>query len=66
MLQTNPYWTSYHPHAATFLSAVDSMYFRNGVAAATAAGLPVARPVIPRVFMPGMPQNVSPLPPPAH
>ncbi|PVD22192.1 hypothetical protein C0Q70_17997 [Pomacea canaliculata] len=66
MLQTNPYWASYHPHhAAALLSSVDSMYLRNGMAAAAAvAALPVTRPVIPRVFMPGIAQNVSPLPPP--
>ena len=63
MLQTNPYWAAYHPHAASLLTGVDSMYYRNSMAAAAAAGLPMARPVLPRVFVPSMPQNVSPLPP---
>ena len=63
MLQSNPYWAAYHPHAASLLSGVDSMYYRNSMAAA-AASLPMARPILPRVFMPAMPQNLSPLPPP--
>ncbi|GFS27046.1 Barh homeobox protein [Elysia marginata] len=31
MLQTNPYWASYHPHAAALLQSMDSLYYRHGV-----------------------------------
>ena len=64
MLQSNPYWAAYHPHAAYLLSGVDSMYYRNSTAAAAASLPGMARPVHPRVFMPAMPQGLSQLPPP--
>ncbi|KAK7095491.1 barH-like 1 homeobox protein [Littorina saxatilis] len=62
MLQTNPYWASYHPHMASIISGVDSVYYRS--MAAAAATMPAVGRPMPRVYMPPMPQNVSPLPPP--
>ncbi|GFO16780.1 Barh homeobox protein [Plakobranchus ocellatus] len=40
MLQTNPYWASYHPHAAALLQSMDSLYYRHGV---VTSSLPLAR-----------------------
>ncbi|KAK3736941.1 hypothetical protein RRG08_009420 [Elysia crispata] len=39
MLQTNPYWASYHPHAAALLQSMDSLYYRHGV---VTSSLPLA------------------------
>ncbi|KAI8779223.1 barH 2 homeobox protein, partial [Biomphalaria glabrata] len=62
MLQTNPYWASYHPHAAALLSSMDSLYYRHGV-----TSLPMtSRPVLPRMLLHNMQQPVAPLPPPHH
>lgn len=61
MLQTNPYWASYHPHAAALLSNMDSLYYRHGM-----APLPVNRPVVPRMLIHNLQQPVPPLPPPQH
>ncbi|KAL8625884.1 hypothetical protein ACOMHN_012476 [Nucella lapillus] len=65
MLQSNPYWASYHPHVAALLGGVDSMqYYRSSMAAAAAAAAagnmppgvtrPPPPPPPPRVFMPSM------------
>ena len=67
MLVTNPYWASYAPHTASIISNLDAVYFRHGPAAAAAAGLSPhqpPRPVLPRMFIHGLQQHISHLPPP--
>ncbi|KAH9495679.1 BarH-like 2 homeobox protein, partial [Bulinus truncatus] len=61
MLQSNPYWASYHPHAAALLSSMDSLYYRHNV-----TSLPITRPMLPRMLMHNMQQPVPSLPPPPH
>ena len=73
MLQSNPYWFTYHPQAAAILSNLDALYFRShpdaAAAAAAAGGAPYPvqgqRPLLPRMFIHGLQQHVSQLPPPA-
>ncbi|XP_046552208.1 barH-like 1 homeobox protein [Haliotis rubra] len=60
MLQTNPYWFTYHPQAASILSNIDAFYFRHGESAFTQA----QRPSLPRMFIHGLQQHVSQLPTP--
>ncbi|XP_067660631.1 barH-like 1 homeobox protein [Haliotis asinina] len=60
MLQTNPYWFTYHPQAASILSNIDAFYFRHGDSAFTQA----QRPSLPRMFIHGLQQHVSQLPTP--
>ncbi|ESO92744.1 hypothetical protein LOTGIDRAFT_120090, partial [Lottia gigantea] len=59
MLQSNPYWSSYHPGTSAMFSNMDALYYRHGV-----GSLPVSRPVIPRMFIQGLQQHVSQIPPP--
>jgi hypothetical protein len=63
MLQTNPYWSAYAPHTASIMSNLDALYFRHGSGAPGVPGLP-PRPVLPRMFIHGLQQHVSHLPPP--
>ena len=58
MLQTNPYWGAYSTHTAGIMSNLDAMYFRHG------AGLAPQRPMLPRMFIHGLQQYVSHIPPP--
>ncbi|XP_041368116.1 barH-like 1 homeobox protein [Gigantopelta aegis] len=60
MLQSNPYWFTYHPQAASILSNLDAFYFRHGDSALAQA----QRPILPRMFIHGLQQHVSQLPPP--
>ncbi|XP_041370813.1 barH-like 1 homeobox protein [Gigantopelta aegis] len=57
MLQTNPYWSAYHPHTSGLLSNIDALYYRHGT-----APLPVSRPIIPRMLIHGLQQHVNHLP----
>ncbi|KAK6195493.1 hypothetical protein SNE40_000912 [Patella caerulea] len=59
MLQSNPYWSTYHPHTAGVFSNMDALYYRHGV-----GSLPVTRPVVPRMFMHGLQQHANQIPPP--
>ncbi|XP_012943860.1 putative uncharacterized protein DDB_G0277255 [Aplysia californica] len=61
MLQTNPYWFTYHPQAASILSNLDALYFRNAENPMTHAH----RPLLPRMFIHGLQQHVSQIPVPS-
>lgn len=58
MLQTNPYWSAYAPTHSTIISNLDAMYFRPGTPMAP------QRPLLPRMFIHGLQQHISHLPPP--
>ena len=66
MLQSNPYWFTYHPQAAAILSNLDALYFRSHPDAAS-GGYPVQgqRPLLPRMFIHGLQQHVNQLPSPS-
>ncbi|KAH9495676.1 BarH-like 2 homeobox protein [Bulinus truncatus] len=55
MLQTNPYWFNYHPQAASILSNLDALYFRNPDNAMSPAP---HRPLLPRMFIHGLQQHL--------
>ena len=67
MLQSNPYWFTYHPQAAAILSNLDALYFRSHPDATSGAAYPVQgqRPLLPRMFIHGLQQHVNQLPPPS-
>jgi hypothetical protein len=62
MLQTNPYWFTYHPQAAGIISNLDALYYRPQ----TESTLTQAsqRPTLPRMFIHGLQQHVNHLPSP--
>ncbi|KAL3872248.1 hypothetical protein ACJMK2_040183 [Sinanodonta woodiana] len=57
LLQSNPYWFTYHPQAAGIISNIDALYFRSGE-----NSIPGQRPPLPRMFIHGLQQHVSHLP----
>lgn len=62
LLQTNPYWSQYVNTASpVIMSNVDAMYLRHG----SGAALQAPRPVLPRMFIHGLHQHISHLPPPS-
>ncbi len=60
MLQANPYWSAYGAHTAGIMSNMDAMYFRHGT-----TPMHPQRPMLPRMFIHGLQQHISHLPPPA-
>lgn len=62
MLQTNPYWFTYHPQAAGIISNLDALYFRPQAESSIAPSSP--RPSLPRMFIHGLQQHVNHLPSP--
>ena len=61
MLQSNPYWFTYHPQAASIISNLDALYYRAGAENA----LQGQRPTLPRMFIHGLQQHVNHLPSPS-
>ncbi|KAL8625894.1 BarH-like 1 homeobox protein [Nucella lapillus] len=67
MLQTNPYWFTYHPQAASILSNLDALYYRGQSDATSAYQVTQQqsqRPLLPRMFIHGIQQHLNQLPPP--
>ncbi|KAL5012711.1 hypothetical protein ScPMuIL_011262 [Solemya velum] len=60
MLQSNPYWFTYHPQTANVISNLDALYFRPGE-----SSLSPQRPVMPRMLLHGLQPHVGPLPSPS-
>ena len=60
MLQSNPYWFTYHPQAASIISNLDALYYRAG----TDNALQGQRPTLPRMFIHGIQQHINHLPSP--
>ncbi|VDI22659.1 BarH-like [Mytilus galloprovincialis] len=54
MLQSNPYWFTYHPQATSIISNFDALYYRQGESALTSP-----RPTLPRMFIHGIQQHVN-------
>lgn len=54
LLQTNPYWLTYHPQAAAIISNLDAMYYRQGESSVTPQ-----RPPLPRMFIHGLQQHIN-------
>lgn len=61
MLQSNPYWFTYHPQAASIISNLDALYYRAGAE----NPLQGQRPTLPRMFIHGLQQHVNHLPSPS-
>ncbi|XP_060079107.1 homeobox protein ceh-31-like [Ylistrum balloti] len=63
LLQTNPYWFTYHPQAAGIISNIDALYYRHGESSMTPQ-----RPTLPRMFIHGLQQHVNHIstPPPIY
>ncbi|XP_069122576.1 barH-like 2 homeobox protein [Argopecten irradians] len=63
LLQTNPYWFTYHPQAAGIISNIDALYYRHGENSMTPQ-----RPTLPRMFIHGLQQHVNHIstPPPIY
>ncbi|PVD22193.1 hypothetical protein C0Q70_17998 [Pomacea canaliculata] len=59
-----PYWFTYHPQAAAILSNLDALYMRHSDAS-PAYPVQNQRPLLPRMFIHGLQQHVSQLPPPS-
>jgi hypothetical protein len=49
MLQSNPYWFTYHPQATSIISNFDALYYRQGESSLTSP-----RPTLPRMFIHGL------------
>ena len=60
MLQSNPYWFTYHPQATSIISNFDALYYRQGESSLTSP-----RPTLPRMFIHGLQQHVNHLSPPS-
>lgn len=60
MLQSNPYWFTYHPQATSIISNFDALYYRQGETSLTPP-----RPTLPRMFIHGLQQHVNHLSPPS-
>lgn len=63
MLQTNPYWFTYHPQAAGIISNLDALYFRPQTDSTLTQA--AQRPTLPRMFIHGLQQHVNHLPSPS-
>lgn len=68
MLQANPYWAAYDPHAASLVSNMDTILLRHAAGslqqtttAATSNG--GSDPLLPRMFLQGLQQHVTRIPP---
>ncbi|OWF55698.1 homeobox protein ceh-31-like [Mizuhopecten yessoensis] len=63
LLQTNPYWFTYHPQASGIISNIDALYYRHGESSMTPQ-----RPTLPRMFIHGLQQHVNHIstPPPIY
>src|SRR5688572_12111607 len=68
MLQANPYWAAYDPHAASLVSNMDSILLRHAAGSlqqTTTAPTTVATsngggdPLLPRMFLQGLQQHVT-------
>ncbi|KAK3087003.1 hypothetical protein FSP39_000237 [Pinctada imbricata] len=53
LLQTNPYWFTYHPQAASIISNLDGLYYRGE------NSLTTQRPPLPRMLIHGLHQHVN-------
>ncbi|XP_045202484.1 barH-like 1 homeobox protein [Mercenaria mercenaria] len=62
MLQTNPYWFTYHPQAAGIISNLDALYYRPQTENTLTQA--AQRPTLPRMFIHGLQQHVNHLPSP--
>ncbi|XP_052222703.1 barH-like 1 homeobox protein [Dreissena polymorpha] len=63
MLQSNPYWFTYHPQAAGIISNLDALYYRGNTETSLSQTSP--RPTLPRMFIHGLQQHVNHLPSPS-
>ncbi|KAL4219010.1 BarH-like 2 homeobox protein [Mactra antiquata] len=63
LLQTNPYWFTYHPQAAGIISNLDALYYRPQTE--TSISQSSQRPTLPRMFIHGLQQHVNHLPSPS-
>ncbi|XP_033731803.1 barH-like 1 homeobox protein [Pecten maximus] len=50
LMHSSNYWSPYHQQAARMISTLDSYYYRSG----SSAALPSQRPMMPRMYIPGM------------
>nr|XP_011419820.2 homeobox protein ceh-31 isoform X1 [Crassostrea gigas] len=53
LIQSNPYWFTYHPQATSIISNIDAMYYRHNETSIT------QRPTLPRMLIHGIQQHIN-------
>lgn len=53
LIQSNPYWFTYHPQATSIISNIDAMYYRHNETSLT------QRPTLPRMLIHGIQQHIN-------